>query len=182
MTPTEWLAFANTVVVVVLTIITGWYAWSTAQMLRHLKEQTEATRKQAETAERTLQHLLQAAEEQKGVARTVVQTTIEAALTNVGHWQEQNLVNLATIHAVPEVVLVPESGMRAVEHARVVAPAAAVPLSRALAILEQCKSEFEILDGLGRRSFGDAEKQARRIQALFSDATEQLLLAQRACQ
>ena len=182
MTPFEWLALANAILVLALTCITGWYAWSTAQMLRQLKAQTEATQKQALTAERTLQHLLQMAEEQRGVARTVVQTTIEAALTNVGHWRKQNLVNLANLHAVPAVVLVPESGVRAVEHARAVAPAAAVPLSRALALLEQCESEFEVLGVLGRRSMADARQQNDRIQAIFADADEQLHLAQQAIQ
>ena len=151
-------------------------------MRQQLREQTEATRRQAETAERTLQHLLQIAEEQKGVARTVVQTTIEAALTSVGHWREQNLVNLANLHAVPDVALVPEAAVRAVEHARAVAPAAAVPLSRAVALLQQCESEFEVLAVLGRRSMADARRQNDRIQAIFADATEQLLLAQQAAQ
>jgi hypothetical protein len=178
----EWLSVANATIVFVLTGITAWYAWSTARMLRQLKNQTEATLKQADTAERTLQHLLQVTEEQRGVAQTVVQTTIETALTNIAYWRGQNLVNLAAMHLVPQVSLVPESGVRAIEHARVVAPAAAIPLSRALALLDQCNSEFPVLDSLGGRSTGDIEQQNQRIQALFSDTTEQLLLAQRACQ
>jgi len=181
-TPSEWLAVANVFVVVVLTIITGWYAWSTAQMLRQLREQTEATREQAQTAERTLQHLLQMAEEQRGIASAVVQTTIEAAIANIEHWRGQNLVNLANLHSIPQVVLVPESGTRAIEHARSVSPKAAGPLSRALSILEQCESEFQILDGLGRRSMGDAEKQTKRILGFFDQAREQLQLAQQSCQ
>lgn len=182
MTPSEWLALANAILVLALTGITGWYAWSTAQMLRQLKVQSEATQRQAVTAERTLQHLLQVAEEQRGVARTVVQTTIEAALTHVEHWRGQNLVNLANLYAIPEVVLVPESGVRAIEHARAVAPAAAAPLSRALALLERCESEFEVLGVLGRRSMADARQQTDRIQAIFAEADEQLRLAQQAIQ
>mgnify|MGYP000533564251 CR=1 FL=1 len=181
MTPSEWLAVANVVVVVVLTVITGWYAWSTAQMLRQLKEQTEASRKQALTAERTLQHLLQVAEEQRGTASTVVRTTIEAAIANMEHWRGQNLVNLANLHAVPQVVLVPESGTRAIEHARTVSPNAATPLSQALSILEQCESEFEMLSGLGRRSMVAAERQSKRIYSFFDEARKLLDLAKQLC-
>ncbi len=183
LSPSEWLALASTIAVVVLTGITGWYAWSTAKMLRQLREQTEATRKQADAAERTLQHLLQVAEEQRGVARTVVQTTIETALSNIAHWQNKNLVNLVATHSLPvHVQLVPVSGQRAIEHARTVAPDAALPLSDALTLLQQCESEFQILAQAGWRSMAGAEKQNERIQGLFNDANEQLSLAQEACQ
>jgi len=116
------------------------------------------------------------------VAHTVVQTTIETALTNIEHWRAQNLVNLASLHAIPEVALVPESGVRAIEHARVIAPGAAGPLSRALALLEHCESEFEVLSILGGRSMADARRQTERIQTMFAEADEQLHLAQRAIQ
>lgn len=177
MSPTQELivAFVNAGAVVVLTVITAWYAVSTARMLREMRAQGDASRKQAEVAERTLEHLLREAEERHDTALSVVQAIIDQCRSTISDWQGYNLADLTARGVLPEPSLVPDGSGIVSAHVQMVAPAAVAPFSRTVSRLRSCESE---LHALGRdRPSTEIARQIQRIQSLLREASEQLDLA-----
>jgi len=169
----------NAVFLVILVLITAWYAWSTARILGQVSRQTEATVRQALATEKSLANLQQTIEEQRGIGLTILTSALQSALRGIEHWKNENLVNLAFLNALPErVALVPEIGRRAVGHARLISPPAAVEMASALDELERCEEQFEIARRLHGRPSHEIERQCGRIRSLLESAELALLHAQ----
>ncbi len=169
------ILIVNAVALIVLVIITGWYASSTAKTLQQIRRQTAALEKQTAATQESVALLRQATEEQKGIGRMIVTSTVQSGLRTIDYWKNTNIVNLAFLNALPErIMLVPESGRRAVEHARSISAEATAELASALDEVKRCEEEFEI----GRRLYGrpgnEIEKQCGRIRSLL-DSAEQAL-------
>jgi hypothetical protein len=178
-----WLAvFAgiNALSVVALVIISWWYAASTANILDHVRRQTSAIDRQATATEASVALLRQTVEEQRGLGQLVVDSAFESARSSIESWVKQNIQNLLYLDALPSpVVLVPENGRRAVEHARLASADAALELSRAMDDLRRCEEAFEAARALRGRPPSEKDRAEQRIRSLLLTAEKRLANARR---
>jgi hypothetical protein len=152
------VAIAGIVLTAALVGTTIFYANITAKILKESEEtrkaaqlQARAARDQASIAQRSLETLQQQFEEQAGLANSVVQTTMDSAMSAIEYWKAQDLPKLANMGCLPPTdALAPPNAAAAVHHARRIHADSARRLSSAFDDLQAATSEIEIMRALGR--------------------------------
>ena len=183
-------AFASLVnagCVVVLARINHAYAQSTAKILEEsqkarvaAQQQALAAQAQASVAQRSLELLHQQFEDQQGLGKSVVQTTIDSATSAVAYWKELDINNLNSYRIPPTDNLVPSNANAAVDHARRISTQGAEKLSSAFDDLRNAQNEIEGMKQgvkLTGQVAGMYASNCKRAERLFDSAWTKLLEA-----
>lgn len=160
--PTEWMAIAsvvNAVTVVVLAIITAWYAFSAKRQANAAENQAKAATVQAEAAKsqslaahsqataalETIAALREETFNQRATARQVVLHSIQTAISNIEYWEGQGtLESRAQQRAFPQTIaLLPSNQSYALDSARMLSHDLASQLNTAFNILGRATSHIE---------------------------------------
>jgi hypothetical protein len=137
-------AVANVLLVAVLVWVTWQYARSTDAILRESEKARLAAENQASAAQKSVDLLMSQLQEQLGLGRGVIQSTIESALTAIAYWKQRPLTSVAAAPGLPPSDnLIPANALAAVEHARRISPEAAQQLSSAFDDLRNAVNEIE---------------------------------------
>lgn len=146
------------------------YARGTARILEESRMVRLAAEAQAAAAQRSLELLRQQLEEQLGLGRSVIHSTITSATSAIAYWKEQDLKSLAKVHGLPSTdSLVPGNALSAVDYARRISPEAAQELSAAFDDLRHARNEIDSMKqvdataGQGTSFFDLASDQAEKF-------------------
>ncbi len=141
-----------TAVLVVTTIL---YLRTTNRILEESRKSREAAERQASAAQNSIILLRQQLEEQLGLGRGVVKSTVESAISAISYWKQRPLTHVAKAPGLPPTDdLVPANALTAVEHARRIFPEAAEQLSSAFDDLRNAVNEIERTRFLGAGGSG----------------------------
>jgi hypothetical protein len=147
----EWI---NAVSVIVLVAVTGYYAWTTRNILKESEKMRKAAEKQAiaadaqaSVANATLAHLRHQVEELQGLGKSTVRTTVDSVISSIEDWRKLDIrENLVTAEAFPSPAgLVPENASIALEHARRISEDCVSALTSAFDDLRAAQNQIEIL-------------------------------------
>jgi uncharacterized protein YjeT (DUF2065 family) len=169
-----WASAVNAISVLVLVVVTIFYA-------REASKSRKAAERQAETSEETLRMLRLQIEEQAGLGRTIVKTAMQSALRAIEYWQQENNVyNLATLHQLPsDINLVPEGARSAVEHARRISVEGSEQLSSSFDSLRFAETEITIMRDAKQTDVRFYEARASNANRHLTEAKCALEQAQR---
>lgn len=146
----DWV---NAVSVVVLVLVTAYYAWTTRQILTESEKMRKAAEKQATSAEQqasaafeTLHHLRQQVEELQGLGRSIVRTTTDSLIRGIEEWRKLDIkAHFATADTLPSPRLLPENAQTVLDHARRISDDCATLLAQAFDDLRSAEDQIEIL-------------------------------------
>jgi hypothetical protein len=140
----------NALAVVVLVVITIWYARSANRQAKASEKQAAAAQSQATAAAATLNELRRQFYEQRHMDRALVQGAIDATIANVEHWlvpgPRRSLESAVRSHALPaDTALLPLNSSEALECARRTSPELFLSLS---GVFDQLRLATAEIDGL----------------------------------
>ncbi len=146
----EWV---NAISVVVLVLVTAYYAWTTRRILAESEKMRKASEKQAAAADQqalaafaTLAHLRQQVEELQGLGRSIVQTTTDSIIRSIEEWKKLDIKGkFAIAETFPAPRLLPENAQTVLDHARRISPDYAAQLRAAFDDLRSAEDQIEIL-------------------------------------
>ncbi len=163
----EWLpSRINAVTVVVLAVITWWYAKSTKRQANAAESQANAAIKQAEAAEKQMAMLHAQIQEQAGIAKATLKESVKELSAAVSHWRER-LRLWGQLGEQREVDLLPAQWASSLEHARKTSTA----LYEKLADLQRSSKKFSrLLDQFSSKAANyRADREAEEIKQLLSE-------------
>ena len=122
---TDHSAAVQALSAVVGVLLTGALVWTTVRylqttmgILEESRKAREATEKQASAAQRSVDFLQLQLNEQRGLARSVVQSAIDTAIAAIALWKRRPFTDVSKARGFPDPDnLVPTNANIAVEHA-----------------------------------------------------------------
>lgn len=179
----DYATWANVILVFVLVIITAFYAIDAHKARKAAEGSARAALAQAEAAKRSLDLLTKQIEEQAGMGRTIVKSTIQSALTNIEYWRALNLANLAARYALPATIeIVPIDAAPAVRHARSISIEGSEQLASAFDSMRLAQNECMMLRDTKQNSPQIIQRIAESAQRYLGSASLSLAEAQRLLQ
>lgn len=158
-----------------LVLVTAYYAWQNKRMVEQMQRQSEAIERQANATVQSTTALRATIKEQHEVGHTIVASAIQSGLRTIELWKARKIQNLAYLGALPDGLrLVPETGRRAVEYARVLSPEAAVELASALDSLEAAETGLQIALRLQKRPPQEIDQQCSQVLSFLELANQSL--------
>lgn len=147
------IVWVNAISVVVLVVVTAYYAWTTRKILAESEKMRKAAEKQAESAVAqasaalaTLHHLQQQVENLQGLGRSIVRTTIDSVVRSIEDWKGLDIkANFAIAETFPSPALIPENAQIVVEHARRISDCCATLLTEMFDDLREAENQINIL-------------------------------------
>lgn len=113
------------------------------------EQSATAAQASANAAFETIHLMREQIEEAAGLGRTIVQTTIDSAVSATTYLLDHNLADWGVVRSMaPTENLFPQKAMSALDHAARIHPAGAVTLSSAFDDLKTCLAEIESLRNL----------------------------------
>jgi len=165
-TSSSFIESVNAISVVVLVLVTAYYAWTTRKILNESVKMRKAAEKQAiagdsaaSAAFATLHHLREQVEDLQGLGKSIVLTTADSLIRRIEDWEKLDIkANFGIASAFPSPDdLVPEHSQVIIEHARRISSDCAIAMSAAIDDLRSAKGQIETLRGVTRdiRAFFD---------------------------
>jgi hypothetical protein len=146
-------ALATLVVTVILVVITNGYVKLTKGILDETSKARLAAEHSASAAEASARAafesvalMRQQIEEQAGLGKQIVQSTIDSAVSAVTYWIDHNIADWGVVRTMaPTENLFPQKAASALDHAARISPAGATVLSSAFDELRTCCADIEHL-------------------------------------
>jgi hypothetical protein len=145
--PTDWItaiaAIVNAVSVIALVGITWHYARLTGKILDESHKSREAAERQATAAQANIDFLKRQLEEEKGLGRLNLRSTISTAIRSIQYWNALRLGDLSRAGSLPDPNnLVPPNSQTVLDHARSVSPFVGKLVAEGFDYLEIAKNEI----------------------------------------
>lgn len=167
----------------VLVWVTRRYTTITGKILEESRKARSANESSASAALASVHLMRQQLEDEAGLGRSIVQTTIDSATNAVAYWKEQKISSLSPYRLPPTDSLVPSDADAAVNHARRISLSIASKLSSAFDDLRNARNEIEGMRHgvkLTGTVTGMYDSNCSRAEQLFDSAWTKLLEAKAA--